>query len=462
MRKLFRKEISIGVVSLALLVTSCAKFVELGAPPNQVSYQDAFATDASAQSVVLGLYVSMTGNNNNPNISSMTTLHTGVAADELEYNATDAGILEFANNGLLNTNASVASLWSMLFQSIKNTNNAISGLQRSSTLTSRMQNQLLGEAKFLRAYAYFYLVNLYGDVPLSLTDDYGVFENAVLPRTALDLVYGQIVDDLLDAEDKLDAAYQGTFRARVNKHAASALLARVYLYRNDFPNAERYATKVLTATGYELPAPAATFVNNSNEVIFQLANLTGVTTFGINYVTATNVIPGYSIPERVYDGFETAPNVDLRRSSWIAPKTISDRTYYAVNKYTVASGTGNEYHVVLRLAEQYLIRAEARARGDDLMGAKADLDAIRSRAGLTAVSDGLTQAQLLEAIEQERLHELFGEYGHRWLDLKRTNRANEVLAPIKANWQPTDVLYPIPQSQILLNPSLNQNDGYAD
>ncbi|MNR45889.1 SusD family protein [compost metagenome] len=117
---------------------------------------------------------------------------------------------------------------------------------------------------------------------------------------------------------------------------------------------------------------------------------------------------------------------------------------------------------MLRLAEQYLIRAEARCKLNNLSGARSDIDAVRTRAGLTAIHSGSNETQLLTAIETERLHEFFGEYGHRWLDLKRTERTTAVLSPVKANWQSTDVLFPIPQAQILINTKLTQNPGYEN
>jgi hypothetical protein len=171
------------------------------------------------------------------------------------------------------------------------------------------------------------------------------------------------------------------------------------------------------------------------------------------------VVPAYTLRNETYQSFESA--ADLRRSSWTITKTIAGKIYYGINKYKVNTGTGNEYSVALRLAELYLIRAEARAQQGNLGTAKADLDMIRTRAALPAVSASLTQAQMLAAIEQERKVELFGEWGHRWLDLKRTSRADAVIGAIKpATYKPTSVLYPVPQSQILLNNSLTQNPSY--
>lgn len=452
--------ISLILTNGALLLSSCEKFVDLGAPPTQVITGDAFASDASANSVIRGLYSTVL----NINLSGTTTFFTGIAADDLQYNATDAGITEFASNNILNTNNNVANLWYNSYQLIKNTNNAISGLDASNSLTPLIKDQLIGEAKFFRAYAYFYLVNLYGDVPLQLRNDLYAFEDASLPRAGKQQIYDQIVSDLKDAESKMQTNYDATAspRGRANKAAASALLARVYLYQKDYQNAELYATKVLQSSDYGMPAPDKNFQNTSNEVILQLGNLTGVTTFGANYITAATAVPGYTLPDAVYKSFESSSTTDLRKINWTSLKTISGKNYYAITKYKVASGTGAEYHIMLRLAEQYLIRAEARCKLNNLSGARSDIDAVRTRAGLTAIHSGSNETQLLTAIETERLHEFFGEYGHRWLDLKRTERATAVLSPVKANWQSTDVLFPIPQAQILINTKLTQNPGYEN
>ena len=448
------------ITSGSLFVSSCEKFVELGAPPTQVLASEAFATDASANSVIRGLYTATLS----INLAGTSTFYTGLAADDLQYNATDPNTAEFYSNSLLNTNGNVANFWSNCYQLIKNANNAISGLEASTTLTPSVKDQLLGEAKFFRAYAYFYLANLYGDVPLQLRDDLHAFEEAALSRMPVQQVYDQIIADLKDAESKMATTYDATAspRGRANKAAASALLARVFLYQKDYQNAESYATKVLQSSDYGMPTPDKSFINSSNEVILQLGTQTGVTTFGSNYITAATSTPGYTLPDAVYNSFETAPNIDLRKTNWTSPKTVSNKIYYAITKYKVASGTGSEYHIVLRLAEQYLIRAEARARLGKITEARTDVDAVRNRAGLAGLSTNLNQTQLLTAIETERLHEFFGELGHRWLDLKRTERASTVLSPIKSNWQPTDVLFPIPQAQILINKNLTQNPGYED
>ena len=119
-----------------------------------------------------------------------------------------------------------------------------------------------------------------------------------------------------------------------------------------------------------------------------------------------------------------------------------------------------EYSILLRSAELYLIRAEARAHLGEINGAQQDVNSIRNRAGLPN-TEANTINDLLSAILQERRIEFFTEHGHRWFDLKRTGLATETLQDQKLNWQPTDILFPVPESEIEVNPNLlPQNNGY--
>ena len=115
---------------------------------------------------------------------------------------------------------------------------------------------------------------------------------------------------------------------------------------------------------------------------------------------------------------------------------------------------------MLRLSEQYLIRAEARARQGDLIGAKDDLNVIRNAAGLgnTTVA---TDVAIIDAVLRERRVELFTEYGHRFFDLKRYGKVDSILSVVKPGWDATDILLPLPETELLVNPNLlPQNPGY--
>jgi hypothetical protein len=168
--------------------------------------------------------------------------------------------------------------------------------------------------------------------------------------------------------------------------------------------------------------------------------------------------PAYSITNNLLNAFEPG---DLRKVNWIKSGSFNGQPYSYPNKYKINASTTNptEYNVVLRLAEQYLIRAEARANQSMIEGAVQDINALRARAGLLALATTIGAEQCLIAIEQERRVELFTEWGHRWFDLKRTKRVNEVLGA-RAGWTHNDQLYPIPFSELETAPNLKQNPGY--
>ena len=145
-------------------------------------------------------------------------------------------------------------------------------------------------------------------------------------------------------------------------------------------------------------------------------------------------------------------------------KTITNAsgTWYRPYKYkqTAATESSQEYTIILRLEEQYLIRAEARTFNGDNAGAQQDLNITRNRAGLPNTT-ATTQDELKAAILQERRLEFFTEQSHRWFDLKRTGNAASVLSPIKPGWQNRDILFPLPEAELLLNENLlPQNAGY--
>ena len=159
---------------------------------------------------------------------------------------------------------------------------------------------------------------------------------------------------------------------------------------------------------------------------------------------------------------------DLRKTDWIRTNRKNFLMSYKYRSYSSTATTNpddsrKENSTVFRLAEQFLIRAEARAQQDKLDLAISDVDAIRERAGLPLIANtnpSIGKADLLDAIMHERRVELFTEWGHRWFDLKRTGLALTVLSPIKSGLTQNDLLYPIPQSELIKNPFLEQNLGY--
>ena len=469
---------------LMFAVASCKKQVEVNPPVTSINADNVYGTDATASAVLTGLYtrISQTSDYGNRGIPTMS-MTAGLSADELRlYTGANADDIACYTNSLSISNMSTTNHWSKIYPYLFIANSAIEGLANSTTLTPAVKQQLQGEAKFMRAFFYFYLVNFYGDVPLVLGTDYTV--NAVLPRTPKAQVYQQIITDLKDAQGLLiDGYVDGTVlkstsaRVRPNKWAATALLARTYLYSGDFVNAETQATLVINNSSlYNLVTDLnKVFLANSREAIWQFQPvLSGWNTEDAKLFIISNAPAGLNAVHPVYlssyllNAFETG---DARKTNWINSYTDPTGTYNYPYKYKSATnGTPvTEYLMVLRLAEQYLIRAEARAQQNNINEAQNDLNMIRARAGLTNTTAS-DKASLLSAILQERRVEFFSEWGHRWLDLKRTNGIDvvmNVITPQKAanfslsrQWNTNQQLYPIPFIEIQRDINLVQNQGY--
>ncbi|SDH49458.1 RagB/SusD family nutrient uptake outer membrane protein [Mucilaginibacter gossypii] len=456
-KKLFRI-VSAVVLFGAAALPSCKKFEDIPPPQTQAESSQVFSSDATATSAVVGLYYQMIANNLTL-MNGAVTVYTGLSADELSNVNPNSDYDAFKNNAIPANSATINSkFWTNAYRYIYQANAVIAGLAASQTITAGVKDQLRGEMLFARTLNYFYLVNLYGDVPLVLTTDYGI--SGALPRTPVVTVNQQIVADLTEARQLLSATYSTATNVRPNGMAAAALLARVYLYQKDWTNAEAQATAVINAGTYHLESNLSqVFVNTSAETIFQLARPTANTSEGSVFIPASgSAKPTFIITGALLNAFETG---DLRKAAWLKTNTTGGNSYTYPYKYKVRNSTTvTENNIVLRLAEVYLIRAEARAQQQDITGALADLNIIRQRAGLAPLVI-TTQAGLLSAVMHERQTELFAEWGHRWFDLKRTGQADPVLGAFKgSNWQTADALYPVPLPQILLNPALTQNPGY--
>lgn len=469
---------------------SCKKLVDVDPPVTSLTSNNVFLTDATAIAAVTAIYQNLSaGSGLSGTMASSLTLCTGLASDEfsLYSGVTDVQMISFYKNSLTSIANNGAQFWTGGFSNIYNCNLAIAGLNSSSTLTPAIKNQLLGEVRFMRAYYYFYLLNLYGDLPLALTPDYKM--NNVLARSPKTQVYQQIIADLQDAQQQLSKNYLGstllqttTEKVRPTYWAASALLARVYLYygnltgdASNYVNAETQATNVISNNNFALSPLAGSgsiFMKNSAEAIWQLQNTASNydTPDAAAFVITTNPNSppnvGALISNSLLNSFESN---DQRKINWVGVYTDVSVTpnvkYYYPFKYKVTTGVQTEYETVFRLAEVYLIRAEAEAQENKLPAAIIDLNMIRSRAGLPPTT-GTTQAALLSAILHERQIELFSEWGHRWFDLKRTGNVDAVMgtggacAAKGGTWNTAQQWYPILPSDIQNNPNLKQNPGY--
>jgi len=453
------------VLAVAMPKAGCTKFVAVKPPITQITSEEVFSSDASAISSINGIYSQMIDGLDfaSGDLNSVTIL-TGLSSDELVDYTGSPDFGQFYTNSLNSTNTTMTSIWTQGYTLIYYANSILEGLNKSNAVSSSAKNELMGEAKFVRAFTYFYMVNLFGDVPYVNSTNYNV--NNTVGRSSVAQVYKNVISDLKDAQGLLLSDYSVSKgeRIRPNKYAATALLARVYLFTGDWVNAEVQADTVINqSTLYNLNSDLNNvFLKNSTDAIWQLKPVdpTVNTWEGFTFILL-DVPTNVALSPQVVSSFDSGDN---RRSQWVDSITVGSQTYYYPFKYKVNDASVfSEYSMVLRLSEQYLIRAEARAEQGN-GAAVDDLNTIRNRAGLPNYS-GLTDKQsLLTQILHERFVELFTEWGHRWLDLKRTNSVDSVMntaTPIKGGvWKTDAKLYPIPENQINNDPNVSQNPGY--
>jgi hypothetical protein len=315
-------------------------------------------------------------------------------------------------------------------------------------MTDAEKNKALGELYFIRALNHFNLLNYFGAIPIRIKPTIGT-KDLDVPRDAVSKVYDQIIADLTFAEENLD---NSSLKVRVSKYAATALLARVYLYKGDYASAKTKASDVIDHGDYSIINYNEVFTDQSDESIFEI-DFTNLN---------RNRIAEYNFPKSLNGRREVAPSADLIKAYEAGDLRFTtsiayDGTLPYANKYHDLS-VGADNVIVLRFAEMYLIRAEAEAKlNGDVSAIQDDIDVIRDRADLSSVT-AAAYADLLKIIEKERRTE-FAFEGHRWFDLVRTGRATTVL-PNVTNINKT--LFPIPLTELTTNKNqgMTQNDGY--
>jgi len=419
-------------------------------PLSSIPAEEAFKDKAGVERGIVGAYSSFQSFSY---YGRTYGIFSDLAADNLSHppNATSTDYSEVDNNSILPENGAVGGIWSALYEGINIANNVIAQVPDVPGMSGEERNTALAELYFIRALNHFNLMNYFGAIPLKTRPTIGV-NNVNVPRDNVSAVYSQIIADLEFAADFLPASSSRKIRA--SKQAANALLARVYLYQKDYQNAIASATEVIDNGGY-------TLLNNYGDLFATDESAESI--FEIDFTALNrNRIAEYNFPLVLNGRREVAPAAEF-----LQRYTVGDTRYAAtialagtqpyVIKYDDLS-TGSDNVIVLRLADMYLIRAEAAARsGGDVQTIKDDLNLIRTRAHVPAVT-ATAYSDLLTAIEAERRLE-FAFEGHRWFDLVRTGRAVEVLNTVTNDNQ---TLFPIPQSEILTNtnPGMTQNPGY--
>ncbi|KAB7731108.1 RagB/SusD family nutrient uptake outer membrane protein [Rudanella paleaurantiibacter] len=412
-----------------------------------------------------------------------------IPSDDMNLLLNNADRIQIWSFQTIPTNGVVSQSWQILYQGVNRANTAIEripGIQMDENLKKR----LIGEAKFMRAFYYFYLVRWWGGVPLMLTETKSLADGRDVKRATADEVYAQIIKDLTDAETALPDRFTGADLGRATAGSAKGMLAKVYLQRKDFTNARAKSKEVIDNAakyGYGLfdrYADAFAISNkNGRESVFEIQFVGQGTGQGSGMVT-------YFAPENspvtgrgfgsffptteFYNSFDpTDKRRELFINSYVDGGGRTVNTFQHFNKYQDPSarafGDANNNFPIIRYADVLLMFAEAEneLNGPTALALNA-ANPIRRRAfgfGLNATSPvdftaALGKEGFRQRIYDERRWE-FNAEGQRWFDLVRTGRLVSVLkAKGKENVQEKHNLFPIPQREIDLNPNLTQNPNY--
>lgn len=494
----------IAIFFIAVCMLSCSDFLDRTDPGTLVA-SSFYKTEAQAQQAVNGVYGQLQGIilnqwQYNEFTSDNTTLH---------FNTGDRGqgpSLEALEYWQLNSGTSnISNLYSSIYLALVNINTTLAKLP-AATFDEALKNRYEGELKFIRGYYYFLLVQYFGEVIIIAEPLNSPTEAYAFVRRPVDEVYDLVKSDLNFAVDALPASYNAANKGRATKGAALTLLGKVQLTRKEYADAITTLNKVLPLGYSLLPDYADVFdpqnknhVESIFDVQFQGDNTQGegsnfIYTFAPLYSDGSVIdFPGqngggWNIPSRdmiaAYEPGDLRKDVSLQEgytnhaSEWVPVPFI--------NKYNhphTIRGVTNDNWPVLRFADVLLMLAEAINEEENGPTGEAYgyLNEVRTRADLDELS-GLDEGSFREAVLKERRVELAFE-NHRWFDLKRTMTPGELSTFLNAyavieKGDPTtdrsgipftpgdyqfsdyEALFPIPASEIRINPKLTQNDGY--
>ena len=459
----------------ALMSASCSGFLDESLKGSYTA-ENYYTTSDKAQMAVNAVYNSLYNN--------ILWIFGDVASDDSVKGGDDGDQPQINNIDLLNAsadNGSLGTFWQDTYETIARANNVIANIP-GMELEDAVKDRYLGEAKFLRAYSYFNLVNIFGSVPLKLKSQ-NTSADIHVGLSSVSDIYKQIDADLTAAADGLDDSKTG----RANRSAALALLAKSKLFQGDWKGAleavERF--EALNA-GYGLePVYSDLFKSggeNSVESIFSIRySVSATASLGNNlnvWFSPYSEENGYHFnaptqdyvncfDEKTVDG-ATDPRLDASigrdGKPWFNGTTFQaewgNATGYLVKKYDEDKVEGlakNQCTVPqhrIRYAEVLLIKAEAlnEASAANTTSAAAVLDIVRNRAHL-APTTAATQSALRNAIRKERRRELGFEF-HRFFDVMRYGKEYAVAALGSDAWGAERYYFPIPQGETDANTAL--------
>ena len=480
----------IAIALLGFSFSSCSDFLEQN-PQTDLSENDFYKTADDILSAVNGAYSSLQEGDIYGNWYVFGEIPSDNTRNQLSGSVTTQN--EFDQFYIDTQNSMIASFWKAAYKVINRTNTVLGRID-GIEINAELANRYKLECKFIRALMYFNLVRVYGDVPLVLKE-ISISESYDILREPKENVYNQIIADLKEAQD-LPVSYSTAEDGRATQGAAKALLADVYMTLHKYAEAETILAEIINSGRYGLLENTPGSLNidgyknvfspvnhNSKEGIFEIQFLKGGYGEGSNYAnnfapenSGTNVVAvggtgGNNIPEMdIYNAYEEG---DLRRDFSMSLGYYDNRknNEWVESRYVCKfmdvpyqnNDASNNYPVI-RYADVILMYAEALNQNGKTAEACKYLNMTRRRGfgyqtTETSPVDLQTtdKAQFALMVEQERRVELAFE-NHRWFDLIRTGRAVEVMKSKGFSLNETNLICPIPQKQIDVNPKLTQND----
>lgn len=453
-------EKAILTIAILLCYSSCEKLVEVDLPINQITTSQVFESTSTADGALSALYAEMQSFSVIAGGSTGAGGLLGSYADDLEgYDMySNNASMDLFNNIQNASNTTVKLVWGNGYRQIYMANAIVEGLDKSSGIPEKDKNRIKGEAIFMRSLVYYYLTEIFGDIPYTTSTDYSI--NQSLSKISTTEILQNISQDLSTISPFLETDYRNAERIYVNRKTVNLLSAIVYARLKQWNLAEDLLSGIITSSLYSFPQDLSkTFKKDGKHILWQLKPIyaNNATPEASLYNFSSGVPRYYAASENLLASFSTA---DQRKTSWMSPVVSGQKTYYKINKYKTITANTDEYSIVFRLQEAYLLMAESLAQQNRVPEAVNYLNAIRNLSGLGDFSGTISKDVVIQEILTENRREFFSERGIRFLSLKRNGKL-DILSQSKPNWKSFHSIWPIPVSELALNPSLNpQNNGY--
>lgn len=437
------------LTAISLSTVSCSDFLDQK-PDNYISDAAVIQTLSSAKAALNGAYHDLASSSYYG--GQYFDAGVNLAADNVTWTGSLNYYYDFDTHQYSAENQLLSYAWYAIYATVNQTNQVIDKVTVLNDGSESERRRIIAEATVIRSLAFFDLARTWSNIPVVKQATSSPTQFDGVKQTKAKDVYQLVVDDVLAIYNDLS---ESSDRVHVTRSAADAFLARVYLYLEQWDKAEQYASKVIDNGNYALGTIQDLIDNKETaESIWELAYSSSFTNQQSTYWRSPDQGGRHEWgPSKELVQLLADPTVGGDRKAFYQDFSSAQVPDYFVGTL-YHSSTLDDDVIIFRLAEQYLIRAEARANQQNVSGALSDLNIIRRRANISEIVDVASTQELLNLIADERRVELALE-PHRWFDLIRTGKAESVLG-IKTY----QTIFPIPYNDIQADKDLVQNDNY--